>query len=501
MDEYDVVIVGSGSAGSALAGRLSEDPGRRVLVLEAGPAVKDIGDYPTEVLAVSNRSAYEAGHPNNWAFPARLTARREWVVARGRILGGSSAINGGYFVRGLPGDFDAWAVRGLEAWSYPNVLPFYKRLERDLDFGDDVHGTAGPVPVKRAEGALLSPLSGAFIGACLELGFSFEEDKNRGADPGVGLVPGNTIDGMRVNTAMSYVIPNLGRPNLTVQGDRFVRRVVFAGTRAIGVELEGEDGRVETVRGEEIVLSAGAVKSPHILLLSGIGPADELTAAGIRPIEDLAGVGKDWFDDPAVLVDYHASADIGFDERMLVPQASLNWNAGDDPAGDVELLLYVSPVQPKVLSIICILQQELSRGSMEILSADPHVYPRIDYHYLSRRGDLTRLRLGVELCLEVLESGRHGGWVDRVVAPDYQEPRDKDSLEEFVQDRIATTVHAAGTAKMGAPDDGTSVVDEKLRVHGVEGLRIVDTSVIPTPLHRGPSATATMIGERAAALF
>lgn len=494
---YDVVIVGAGSAGSVLAGRLSEDRDRQVLLLEAGPAPRTLEGFPPEIRSVSDRSSYAVDHPNNWAFPAELLPGRPWHVPRGRILGGSSAINGGYFIRGVPNDYDAWGP----GWSYADVLACFRRLEHDVDMGGPLHGDSGPTPVRRAAGALLSPLSTAFIEACLDMGFAHEPDKNAGGPPGVGLVPGNVDDGLRVNAAISHVLPHLDRPNLEVRGGVLVRRVLWDGMRACGVEIEGSAGSVERVPAGEVVLSAGAVNSAHLLLLSGVGPAEELRAAGIDVVADRGGVGTSWSDDPNVFVHYRPGRDAGSDPRMLVPQAALNYDQGDDPDGDGELLLFAGPLRPGSLSLMYGLHQEHARGRMSLASADPRTPPRISYHYLSDARDVRRAREGVRLVVEVLRHRAYRPWCAEIEDLTDDVLADDAALDAWIRGNLSTTVHAQGTAPMGMADDPRAVVDHRLRVHGVEGLRVADTSIIPAPLHRGPSATAMVIGERAAQLF
>jgi choline dehydrogenase len=497
---HDVIIVGGGSAGSALAGRLSEDPGRSVLLIEAGVAPASRDEWPAASLEGTNRTMYAPDHPLSWSHRVELLPGRPWVMPYGRMLGGSSAINGCYFIRGLPQDYDAWAEQGNDLWSFEQVLPAFRRLETDHDFAGPLHGGSGPMPIRRAHGDLVSPLTEPFIRALLDLGHDAEEDMNAGGAPGVGLVPSNSVRGLRFNAAFGYVLPHLDRPNLTVRGDTLVRRVVFEGRCAVGVEVDGRDG-VEFLPAGEIVLSAGAFKSAQLLLLSGIGPADHLRAHAIPVVHDSPGVGTDWFDHPSIFVPFTPSEDLGFDPKMVLPQAALHFDSGDDPAGDVELLLFVAPMFGDDGAVMVALQQGESRGTLRLTSADPHERPDIRYNYLSTDRDRARMRAGVRRIHELYRHPSFAHLIATADRPDSVTLLDDRELDSYIKANLSTTAHASGTARMGRPDSDGAVVDQWLRVHGVEGLRVADNAVMPTLLHRGPAATAVMIGERAAELM
>ncbi|MGA2010851.1 MAG: GMC family oxidoreductase N-terminal domain-containing protein [Solirubrobacteraceae bacterium] len=540
----DVIVVGAGSAGSVIAARLSEDSERSVTLLEAGPSFTAIARLPPEIRRVGSLAAAVPGHPNNWAYTGALTPQLTYSVPRGKIIGGSSSINGGYFMRAVPQDFDRWVQAGNDEWSWEEVLPYYRKLEDDHDFSGPLHGSGGPIPVKRQDGDLMSPLTAAFIEACLQAGFSEEQDKNCPGTPGIGLVPLNAVDGVRMSTAIGYLIPNQDRPNLLVQGDAFVRRVIFERRRAIGVEAE-IDGRRELLFGSQVVLCAGAIASPQLLILSGIGPAEELRALGIDVVHDSPGVGKEFADHPELWVTFRP-------KRMMMPshphmafhQAALNFTAeGSDIAGDLELLCGVLSIGQMTLGtglsslrgaaeilrrpvrtlealrglsmrrlldqahthadlpLLCGLQQEQSRGELLVTSVDPHVAPALHYNYLSEPSDLERMRHAVRAAADLLEVGPLRRLIAARTSPGNSDLATDRALDQWMRNNLATAIHMSATCRMGPESDDRAVVDQRFRVHGVRGLRVVDTSAMPHLIRRGPNATAVMMGERAAAFI
>ncbi|MHA6779586.1 GMC family oxidoreductase [Pseudonocardia saturnea] len=462
---WDVVVVGGGSAGCALAGRLGE----RALLLEAGP----VEPLP-ELCDATSLAATAPDHPRNWAFPAELRPGQPHVVPRGRGLGGSSAINGANWVRATRAE--DWGP----GWTWDDLLPYYERSE-----SDPLHGTTGPVPVRRPAGDLLHPAADRFLSAAAALGFPAEPDKNAGAAPGVGVVPTNSVDGVRISAATAYLQgATLLRADGTVlrrlfaggsgagpfvRGDAPVDRILFDGTRACGVVLDGG----EAIEAGEVVLAAGAVATPRLLLRSGIGPGGDRV--------DLP-VGRDWSDHPAVFVPF---TDDDPPPHLHAPgsQVALNLDAGADPAGDVEVLAFVRPFHPGgPRHLMCALQRPDSRGE---LTAD-----RISYGYLRTEHDRRRLRHAIRTAAELLRAG-----VGTRLEPGGDVLGNDRTLDGWIAAHLTTSVHLCGSAGVGR------VVDAELRVLGVDGLRVADTSVLPTVPRRGPSATAVAIGEKAAELI
>jgi len=517
--KYDVVIVGGGAAGSVLASRLAENANTSVLLLEAGPDYPDPANLPDEIRFGHTRFAESPDSEHNWALRGTITEEQgEIHVAQGKVIGGGSSINGQAMQRGLPEDFDSWSALGNDEWSYAKVLPFFRKSERDLDIRDDYHGTDGPMPVRRRQSGPWPDIQKAFHAACLQAGFSATEDTNGPNPAGVGVSPSNNLDGVRMSAAMTHLNPMRHCLNLTVRGGVLVRKVLIEDSKAVGVEAES-GGEVFNIGADRVVLSAGAIKSPHLLMLSGIGAEDQLQQFGIHLVHELPGVGQNLFNHLSAQVTFKVKEGITLSGDVDSVHFSLHYTSqGSSEANDMVMRTNpvvdereerVAGVRTKYLTgdvpasqaarISCTLGLPDGSGHVRLASADPGVQPSFNYRYLQHPNDIRRIREGVRMAIGLLESDAFKDVADHRIQPTDDILADDDALDLWIRQTVGTARHVSGTCKMGPDSDPMAVVDQYCRVKGVAGLWVVDASVMPrVPRSGGAHATVLMIGERAA---
>ena len=514
---YDVVIVGGGAAGSVLAGRLSEDPNTSVLLLEAGRDYPDLETVPDEIRFGHTRFAEAPDSEHNWALRGTITEEQgEIHVAQGKVIGGGSSINGQAMQRGFPEDFDSWASMGNDQWSYDQVLSYFNRLERDLDIQDDYHGSDGPMPVRRRQSSTWPTIQKAFFDSCLQAGFGSTEDTNGPNPAGLGVSPTNNLDGVRMSAALTHLGPARHRLNLTVRGQVFVRRVLFEGTTAIGVEAES-GGESFQVRADRVVLCAGAIRSPHLLMLSGVGPGDQLREFGIDEISTLPGVGQNLWNHLSVQITFKVMDGVSLKSDLEAPHFSLHYTSrGSGQTNDMMLrtgnvveereervagqrTMYLTEDVPpeRAARISCTLGLPDGSGYVRLASADPGVQPQFNYRYLQHPNDIRRVREGVRLAASLLESDAYSDVFDHRISPTDSVMAGDDALDLWMRQTVGSARHVSGTCRMGPDSDPTAVVDQYCSVRGVRGLSVVDASVMPrVPRSGGIHPTVLMVAER-----
>ncbi|MCI4440422.1 choline dehydrogenase [Tibeticola sp.] len=525
--EVDYLIIGAGSAGSVLAGRLSEDPGTQVTLIEAGPADRSVLIHCPAGLALMAKS-----RQLNWGFETvpqpGLNGRRGYQP-RGKVLGGSSSINAMIYMRGHRADYDAWAAEGNAGWSYEEVLPYFKRSEHNERGADAFHGTGGPLNVMDLRSP--NPFGPRFVEAAKEAGFAANPDFNGAEQEGVGLYQVTHKNGERCSAAKAYLTPNLGRPNLQVRTGALVTRIVLEGRRAVGVELL-EGGQTVTLRARrEVLLCAGAFQSPQLLMLSGIGPADELRRHGISVRHELPGVGAHLHDHPDVVLVYDlpGATDLfglslagaarvwrGIGEWRRQRSGMLTTNFAEaggfiksdaaEPIPDLQLHFVIGKLVDHGRKTVfghgfschvCVLRPR-SRGSLRLASADPRAAPLIDPAFLQDPDDLRRMVLGFKQMRDILNRPALARFGGREL-PASASARSDAEIETFIRNHADTIYHPVGTCRMGT--GALDVVDATLRVRGIEGLRVVDASVMPSVVGGNTNAPVIMIAEKAADLI
>jgi choline dehydrogenase len=517
----DYIVVGGGSAGCVVAARLTEDKDVAVTLLEDGP--RDTSPFIHLPVTYYKTSQGNLVKRYPWEPPESYLGSPSPTMIQARILGGGSSVNGLVYVRGLPADYDSWQSSGATGWSYNDVLPYFRRCESNDRLSNESHGTSGPLAVSDQQ--FTHFLTKKWLQACQQSGLSYNHDFNSGVQDGCGLYQITTRNGRRSSTAVAYLRPARGRRNLTVRTNCRVLKVLLENGRAVGVAYEHK-GRVRTLRAvREVILCAGTINSPKLLLLSGIGPADQLCAHGLTVACDLPGVGRNLQDHLEVSLLSELRGPVSYDKYKR-----WHWQAA---AGLQYLLFGSGPAVSNLVEGAAFWRSSLARGqpdvqycflpgagleggvdtvpngngftmnvcptrpdsvgSVELRSSDPMDFPLIKPNYLGCANDVERFIEAVEHAREILSQPAISGYVTREYVPDVP-LRTREDYRQFVRRQAHAALHPVGTCRIGM--DATAVVQPDLRVHGVPGLRVADASVMPNLCSGNTNAAAIMIGEK-----
>lgn len=519
MSKYDYIVVGGGSSGCVMASRLSENPNTSVLLIESGPSDTSrwIHIPATFFKVIDQGNVHVYGGPTD-----ENLNNRESVVLQGNVLGGGSSVNAMLYIRGQAQDYDDWAAAGNDGWSYQDVLPVYKDIENNMEFADEYHGNSGELRV--SETGYHHPLSRAFIRAAQQTGIKPNADFNGADQEGVGFYQTTTHEGKRWSSAQAFLRQAENRPNLTIRTGARVAKVSFSGSTAEGVVLE--DGtRFEASK--EVVLCAGALETPRLLQLSGVGNKQQLESLGIDVVSDLPGVGENYQDHLEVNVQCYAKEPISFYQQdkgfkaamhmmqyQLFKTGLLTSNVVESggfidvsDAGRPDIQFHVLPfmagwvdreeIPEHGLTVNPCFLRPKSRGSLKIQSADPKQPALFDSRSLSDPEDLEILVRGTKKAIEIFKAPALQEVVGEFALPTADKLDDEEALRDFVRQTAKTVYHPVGTAKMGPDSDPMAVVDSQLRVKGVEGLRVADASIMPTLVSGNTNAPSMMIAEKA----
>ncbi|MBU2958031.1 GMC family oxidoreductase N-terminal domain-containing protein [Paracoccus sp. 1_MG-2023] len=531
--EFDFIVVGGGAAGCVAAARLASDGGAHVMLLEAGYSHRHpLLDMPPGIFKMINGTRFMRYHKT---VPQAHLGGRVHDIPQGHVLGGGSSVNAQVYMRGRPSDYDGWQAMlqggndGID-WGWDAVLPHFRRMEGNNRLQNDLHGAEGPLLV--SDPGHVDPMSRLFVQAAQGLGLPFNSDFNGTSQAGVGFYQFMNRNGRRSSAAYAYVTPQEENPNLTVRLQAEVLRVDIRDGRAVGVTYRDKTGQHQVTCRREVILSAGSLVTPKLLMLSGIGPADHLAEHGIACIANLPGVGQNLIDHPEVPITARVNGPYGYYRqgqgwRMLRnglqfklfgsgPVTSAGVEAGafvnpDDPTAPPTIQAFCVPIvyvdrdtrdlvqDGHGLTVTTVVVKPKSRGHVRLASADPGAMPLVSPNLLQHPEDMAEMIKGQRFFLRAFEQSPLAQRIERVMLPDPKD-RDENSLRVYCQRFVKTNYHPAGTARMGRPDDPMAVLDTRLRVRGVEGLRVCDLSAMPDINAGNTQAPAMMLGDRCADL-
>lgn len=503
---FDYIVIGAGNAGATIAARLSENSSNQVLLVEAGPHFRSLEETPADLLDSKAVSV----DMHDWKYLTDVIPGRQFPYARGKVSGGCTAVNGCICLRGLEQDFRQWAGNGNDGWDWEDVLPFYKLIENDLDFGyANYHGSSGRIPVVRFKPTEYSQVVSAFKETAMANGYSWVPDHNHpdGRD-GVGPIPMNRggKGSLRVSSSVAYLLEAQSRPNLVIRDQTLVNKIIFSGKKAVGIEIASSSVSSSAIYGGEIILAAGTINSPAILLRSGIGPYDDLQRLGIPCVNELQGVGSNLIDHSLAVVAAYPKPGVvsGSDDDV---QMLIHYTApGSAFKNDMQLYCLgklgaerfpgADPTRGLMFGTGIVINRPQSRGRVMLNHSDPECQPRIDHRLNSHAEDMRKMVDGVRRGYSLLKSGELEQISSGIAVITDEMIEDTRALERYITDRSATIWHAVGTCKMGPASDNHAVVDSSLRLHDCSGIRVADCSIFPDHVSRNPMLTCYVIAEK-----
>lgn len=522
VDTFDYIVVGGGSTGCVVAARLSEDPAIRVLLIEEGP--RDLNPYIHIPGAYYKTAQGDLLKRIPWEPMAEQERTETPTMVQARVLGGGSSVNAMIYIRGVPGDYDHWADLGAEGWGYADVLPFFKRAEDNNRFCNEAHGVGGPLGVSDID--YIHPLTRAWLQACQQAGLPYNPDFNSGDPTGCGLYQITARDGRRSSAAVAYLNPARKRANLRIETGTMVTRILIEKGRAVGVECTRGKRKVVYRADQEVVVSTGAIATPKLLMLSGIGPANEIGRHGVEVHADLPGVGQNLQDHIEISLVYQLNGPHSYDKYKklhwkalaglnyalfrngpaasnLIEGGAFWWGDRNEATPDIQYFMVVGAGIEEGVDAVpggngCTVNlgqiRPRSRGEVTLVSADPAANPRVAPRYFSDPYDLEAITDGTMAALDIMAQPAISKFVAARHTP-VPSLKTREEIRAFCVKDAHAALHPAGTCRMGVDD--RAVVDPKLRVHGIERLRVADASVMPTLISGNPNSVCIMIGERA----